>query len=321
MQLADALADYAFYCKQKNITAATWRFYEHKLRLFFGWLAEQDPPITSLPQIKPALVYRFTEHLRTTPGYDTHRFQGAGTAERSSHTIRGYAQVIKGFLRWAADEELVEPRVAARVVMPSTEKKLIRTFSREQYHALVVAATNEFLPWLTHRDRALLSVLLDTGIRASEVCSLTLDRLSLTRLDPYLLVFGKGRKEREVGPLGVETNRLLRRYLRARPSVGFAEVFLSRRHTPLTPFALDKVLGRLEHWAGPERFAGVRVSAHTFRHTYAVNFLRTGGSIFDLKLLLGHTDIATTQRYLQDYQQRDARRGRSLLDSWLSNPA
>lgn len=261
----------------------------------------------------PAAIYRFTDHLKTGDRYDQYK-----VGARSSYTVRGYTQVIKGFLAWAAEEELISAKVGAKVEMPRVEKKLIRTFSREQYHILGVACANEMLPWLMHRDRAILAVLLDTGIRASELCTMTVRDVHLEdRTDPHLIVYGKGRKERAVGPLGRESELVLRRYLaRHRPEVSAPQVFVSRTFEPLTPSGLDQLLYRLRRWAGPERFPGIRLSAHTFRHTYAVNFLRAGGSIYDLSVLLGHSSVVVTQRYLEDYQQSDARKGKSVLDSW-----
>jgi integrase/recombinase XerD len=65
---------------------------------------------------------------------------------------------------------------------------------------------------------------------------------------------------------------------------------------------------------GAEHVAGVRVSAHTLRHTFAVTYLAGGGDLYKLSRLLGHTSVTTTEGYLRAFRARDARRGRSVFD-------
>lgn len=310
MLLSEALDDYGYHCKGRNLSAQTRRWYEHKLRYFSTWLKDEQG-ITRLEDIRPTTIYRFTEHLQGSKGYDTHR--GEGTARRSAQTIKGYVQVIKGFLAWAAEEELVDGKVADRIELPKVDEKIIRTLTPAMYKALWNASANEYQVWLTHRDRAILALLLDTGIRADELCRLRADHIELR--GGYLLVEGKGRKEREVGPLGEESTAALKRYLnRYRPKVDMPATFLSRFHKPLTVSGLDQLLYRLEEWAGVETFGDVRVSAHTFRHTYACAYLEHGGDVYKLSRLMGHTSVSVTERYLRAFNAKAARQGRSVLD-------
>ncbi len=206
----------------------------------------------------------------------------------------------------------MEQKTRDRIQLPRVDKKVIRTLSRAQFDLLVWATGTEATREMQLRDRAILCLLLDTGLRASELCKLTVADLHLGD-DAYVLVKGKGRKEREIGPLGVECQKNIRRHLRGH---SYPTVFVSRRHTPLTVSGLDQILYRLEEWAGPEEFIGIRVSAHTFRHSFAVNFMKADGDIYTLSLLLGHTSVSTTQGYLKDFQQREARRGKSVLDQF-----
>ena len=309
MLLTRILDDYAYACKGKNLSRATLRWYESNLRYFTSWLGTQG--ITQLEDIRPAVVHRFADHLATTPGYDTHR--GQGTDVRTAQTVKGYVQVVKGFLAWAAKEDLVDAKVAARIDLPRVDEKVIRTLTPGMYKALWEAAASEYQVWLTYRDRAILALLLDTGIRADELCRLSADHVELR--GGYLLVEGKGRKEREVGPLGEGSTAAVKRYLsRYRPHVDLPAAFLSRFHKPLSVSGLDQVLYRLEKWAGPETFWEVRVSAHTFRHTYACAFLEHGGDVYKLSRLMGHTSVQVTERYLRAFNAKAARNGKSVLD-------
>src|SRR5258708_31591099 len=134
--------------------------------------------------------------------------------------------------------------------MPKIDQKVIEVFTVEQLKALFLVCEREYTPVLSARDKAILSVLLDTGIRASELCGLTLDCVHLTVEEGYLKVMGKGRKEREVG-LGDKARAALHKYMvRLRPKTsGHNEVFLSRFNAPLTVNGLDQALYRLADWA------------------------------------------------------------------------
>lgn len=166
------------------------------------------------------------------------------------------------------------------------------------------------------RDQAILALLLDTGLRADELCALRVGDVRLN--EGFVFVKqGKGDKQREVGPLGLETQRTVRRYLRGREMDRDDWLLKGRHHTQLTSSGLDRILYRLRDWAGSGHFDGVRVSAHTFRHTFAVNFMRQSSDIYALSLLLGHSSVAVTQNYLRDFQQREARRGQSVADQFL----
>ncbi|HEX9037669.1 MAG TPA: tyrosine-type recombinase/integrase [Ktedonobacterales bacterium] len=302
MRLTTALEDYRY--ATLDLSPRTRQWYEEKLRTFQAW-AEASGTL-DIEDVTPAHVRRYLAYLRENPSPRTGQ-------PRSSYTVRGHAQVIKGFLSWCAREDLISERIAKRVDLPRVEQKVIETFSPDHLKRLFSAAAKEMTPALIARDRAILSVLLDTGVRASELCGLTLDNTHLSPDDAYLKVYGKGRKEREVG-LGVNARTTLHRYLNRHRDAPAAQrhVFLTRYHQLMTVNGLDQLLYRLADWAGVE---GVRCSAHTFRHTYAVSYLAAGGDLYKLSRLLGHTSVSTTEHYLRSFSQRDARKGLSVLDS------
>jgi site-specific recombinase XerD len=310
MRLDMAIDDYLLTCRAANRSVHTIRWYKQKLDAFRNF-AQAELGLDAVEGLQVRHINRFTEWLQQTPSMN-------GRGVRSTYTVRGYVETIKNFLSWAEAEDLIDDRVLRRVQLPKVEKRIIKTLSREQFDRLMRAADME--PWRTLqlRDRAVLCVLLSTGIRASELCTLRVGDVHYGEGDEsYVVVFGKGRKEREVGPLGLECQRHIRRYLRGLDRSPEAALFTSRRTGgALTPSGLDQLLYRLRDFAGPEHFTGIRLSAHTFRHTFAVNYLKQGGDIKRLQLLLGHTSLTVTQGYLEDFQRRDARRGLSVLDGF-----
>lgn len=309
MRPLDAVDDYPYECR--HISPDTRRWYQQKLHAFVAWC--QSESLTDLEAIKPKDLLRFLDSLREGVSVQSGR-------PRNSYTLHGYAQALKSFFTWCGKDDLISERARKRIEdldMPRVEVKLIQTFSKDHVRALFAACDQEHSSALAERDQAILAVLLDTGIRARELCGLTLEHTLLDPQDPHLVVFGKGRKQRAVGPLGSKTRKLLRRYITSfRFAAGGVDTFVSHggmySGQPITPNGLDQILYRLRDWAGIE---GVRCSAHTFRHTYACNIMEQGGDIFKLSRLLGHTNVAVTHNYLRAFNQKAARDGHSVLDA------
>lgn len=306
MDLKEALNEYRFSILQLSPKTQGW--YLQKLGVFVDWCAQQNK--NTLEQLTAGDLRRFLAEARTRNNPQT-------GAALSSYTIHGYAQVIKGFLSWCAGEEMISERLAKRVEMPRVDVKVIETFTQEQIKRLFAACALAPTPALLARDRAILAVLLDTGIRASELCGLTLENVFLEPQEAFLRVFGKGRKEREIG-LGKSARAALYRYITRYRKAPKEErhVFLTRLHEPLALGGLESLFYRLRDAA---KITGVRCSPHTARHTFAVNYLAAGGDVYKLSRLLGHTSVTVTENYLRAYQARDARKdGLSVLDQMSS---
>jgi site-specific recombinase XerD len=228
-------------------------------------------------------------------------------------TVHGYLRAVRAYLRWAIGEDIVDGAVFKKFRMPKVESHIVRPFTREQIAAMLRGCEAEELPWLVERDRTIIYTLLDTGIRAEELCGLTLTNTHLTGDEPYIVVLGKGAKERAVG-LGQTSRKALHRWIhRFRPETTSPHVFVSKKtRTRMTPTGLDKLLYRLRD---REEIDGVRCSAHTFRHTFAYNYVLNGGDILRLSRILGHTSVAVTQEYLKAFSSFDSRGGQSVVDT------
>jgi site-specific recombinase XerD len=233
------------------------------------------------------------------------------TSERTGWPLtgvsqRGYMNALRTSLHFCAREEWLDERIPQRLDMPRQERKVLQVLSAEQVRLLFRATAASEAPM---RDRALLAVLLDGGLRVAELCRLTLDDAHFERDDAWLMLHGKGRKEREV-PLGRTARAHLHRYMHREREAPSRErhVFLGRRG-PLTQIGVDRALYGLRDEAGARHFAGVRVSAHVGRHTFAVNFLVAGGDVCRLARLMGHSAVAVTERYLIALSAKQARTG------------
>jgi integrase/recombinase XerD len=302
MQLSEAVED--FHLANYNLSPRTQEWYREKLAYFLSWC---EPQSLTLESLRAAHIHRFLAHLQDTPGRSTGQ-------PRSTYTVYGFAEVVKRFLNWCQDENYpLSKQSFGKIKMPKVEIKVIETFSYDQIKQMLAVCGREYNDELATRDRAIITLLTDTGIRASELVGLKIASLCMDAHDAHLKVLGKGKKEREVG-IGSQTRYHLHRYIHRgrKAQAGEEHIFLGRAHQPMTINGLYQIIDRLGDWA---HITGVRCSPHTFRHTYAMNFLRQGGDIYRLSRLLGHVTIEPTQIYLRAFKQEDARRGASVLDT------
>ena len=283
--------------KQNSITTKTLDWYTEFLDLFLRFCNEHR--LTELGEITPSIVQQFV---------------AACKPDASPHTRHARAQIVKGFLNWcAADEDMgVRAKMVARIEMPKLVASDIELFTDTDIARLLRAAERMDQPF---RNRALVHMLLDTGIRASECCfdaerpaeetGLRLDNLYLARgSESYIWVMGKGLKPRTIG-IGHETTMAVRKYMNRergrRDEDGF--VFLSRRGSPLSVRMLEQLLSDMGDMAGVGN-----TYPHRFRHTFAVNQLLAGTSDLVLMRLMGHTSLDSTKIYTRAMSQVQARR-------------
>lgn len=213
---------------------------------------------------------------------------------KSSSSVSRALASLRGLLRFLVDEGLLTRDPSERVASPRRGRTLPKPLSEGEMRRLLDA-----IPGATAidlRDRALLELLYDTGVRVSEVVGLNLGDLDFD--EELILVTGKGSKQRLV-PMGSTLRRVLRRYLDdARGSLERRRrtqaVFLNLQGGALSRQGIDFIIHRHALVAGIDRH---RVSAHVFRHSCATHMLARGADIRVVQELLGHASIATTQLY------------------------
>jgi integrase/recombinase XerC/integrase/recombinase XerD len=228
-------------------------------------------------------------------------------------TVATYHRHIRAFFRWLVDNDYLTDSPMEKVPVPIDRPDEIQTFTDEQIQALLRVAQKSSTPL---RDRALLLILLDTGMRLSELCNLQKKDIDLLRGTGQ--VMGKGNKARTFY-IGRKATQALRDYLRREEREETDCLFFSKRGEPLTQTGVQQLIDRFGEVA---EIAGVRCSPHTFRHTFAVKFIRGGGCQFALQKLLGHTDLRMTSRYvaLAEADLEQQHRAYSPVDSMKQIP-
>ncbi len=224
--------------------------------------------------------------------------------ELKASTISRALVALRQFCLFLRIDGILSTNPTAHVDVPRPGKKLPRYLSLPDVEALLDAPDQTSPEGL--RDRAMLEVLYATGLRVSELVSLSLESLDLSV--GLLRVHGKGDKTRLV-PLGELAYEWLGRYLNyargplLRPAGGAAvtdALFVTRRGKGMTRQAFWKNIKRYALVAG----IGANVSPHTIRHSFATHLLERGADLRLLQTLLGHADISTTQIYTHVTRER-----------------
>ena len=271
MEIETLIEGFRLYNSCKALSPKTITWYDAFLRHFADFLRDHEHP-TQISELS-------ISHLRAW----LHRAQERGL---SPYTVQGQARTLRAFFRFAQEEGYLETNIASRLEVPRAPKKIIQTFSEEQLRQLLGSAKST-------RDKAILGLFIDTGIRVTELASLTIQDVDLDR--GRIKVNGKGAKERVV-VFGNKCRRLLWRYIKAeRPNVSSDRLFINSHGQPLKARGILEMMRRCGKRAA---ITGVRCSPHTLRHTFAKRFLLNGGDVFTLQQILGHSSLEMVRKYL-----------------------
>ncbi|MCX4304962.1 MAG: tyrosine-type recombinase/integrase [Acetatifactor sp.] len=214
-----------------------------------------------------------------------------------------YIRHVKIFLCWA-EREYTASYTTSSLKVPRSPKRNVRIYSDAEVKQIFAAVHTE-TEWLTLRNKCIVALMYDSGLRQSEVC--TLRRCNVSYSENRMTVRGKGDKERTV-PLGQLTRRFMQEYTALCPYSGDM-VFLNRRGNPLTCNAVKLFVSRLADSLPFE------LSSHKLRHNFATNYCidqyeKNGQvDIYRLMYLMGHEEIGTTRRYLHMANEILASRG------------
>jgi integrase/recombinase XerD len=202
----------------------------------------------------------------------------------STAGMNDYIRGINVFLGWLHENEHISQLKIKRV---KQEETVITTFTDNQLEAIINWKPKDYFELRLH---TLLLTAIDTGCRIEELLTLTRQNVDFDSL--VLKVTGKGKKERIV-PFSLELRKRLFKLLKRHE---FELVFCTREGHLL---GYRNMLRGFKVLAKRLGITGVRISFHTLRHTFAINFVRHGGNVLYLQRMLGHTDLSMTRRYVE----------------------
>ncbi|CAB4759359.1 MAG: tyrosine recombinase [Actinobacteria bacterium] len=256
--------------------------YRRDITDFAEWAGRMD--IEGPEPVDRIVLRRYLAYLTTR-----------GFAKRS---IARHASGLRRYFGWARRRGLIEADPTGSLRAPAGEARLPRILDAGELDTLLDApAGDDETVWKRLRDDAVLEMLYGSGVRVSELCSLDVDALNL-RVG-IATVWGKGAKERRV-PVSEPAADALRGWLRHRDEAPVAEaastaLFVNERGNRLTPRDVRRIIDRRS--ASPTH-------PHALRHTFATHLLDHGADLRVVQELLGHRDVATTQRYTHVSKER-----------------
>jgi site-specific recombinase XerD len=300
LALDEVVADYVEALRAAGRSPRTIEWYRAFLAEFGAFVVARDAAPAHLADLAPSSARRWLVTLQA---------RSPGPAPAS---LAGRIRTLKAFGSWIAAEYDLAKHPLAGLQVPKVPDQLVRSLRDSDVRRLLAAV--EARSRQPERDRAVVLLLLDSGLRIGEAAGLRIGDVDLQA--GRCRVMGKGARERVV-PLGRTARRALRRYLLTAGHHGRAEapLFAQRGGEPLAVAGLQHLIRRMVVGAGD---LSVRCTPHVLRHTFARNFLTNGGDVFSLQRILGHSpaSLEITRRYVRllDDDLREAHRRASPVD-------
>lgn len=282
MKMESVIQEFLLNCSIRNYSPRTIKSYRNNLcRFFEGELEHELEKITS-PVIKKRINDFQTRGLKPT-------------------YINNLIKTLRAFYVYIIEQEYVAVNPMNKVPWCKERLVIIKAFTDDEVKRMVSVYNEK--EYMELRNKTIMAMLFDTGIRCFELCSLT----NISVKDSYITILGKGNKER-IAAISPPLHKLMFKYQRMRDSYFKGKnvadsYFLSRTGKRLTNAAVERIVRNAGEIAKIDD--AIRCSPHTCRHYFAQAQVRNGCDIYTLSKLLGHSNIKITQVYLNSMQDDD----------------
>lgn len=289
MLLEDTLKEFLLECELRQYSQRTIRHERNSLQKMIYFIGETYG-VTQLEKVKHIHLKGYVKYLTDLGRKETY--------------VNGLIKSFRAFFKYCTEEEYIEVNPALKLSFQKEPEILITTFTDKEVEDMVNYYKGR--RFLDIRNKLIMVILFDTGIRCSELCEL---KVTDVRANVINIQEGKGKKQRFV-PLTPAINKWMMKYQLARQSyimdkIGYAEeyLFLSQKGKPLTKATIERIVGACKEPCGVRE--EIRCSPHTCRHYYAQKQLRNGCDMYTVSRLLGHKTVTITKRYLQSITDED----------------
>ena len=268
-----------FLIIEKGLSKNTVKAYKTDIKGFIKWINKNNKQ--SLLNIKETSVNQYISYLFSL--------------KLKSSSVNRKISSLKSFYLFLLKKKLIRYSPFSEVISPKQEKYLPASMSESEVEKLLNSpdASKE----IEQRDKAMIEMLYATGMRISELVNLKITDIDMNR--SVIKVMGKGSKERLI-PFGESASEALFNYLKIRKDSSSKEVFISNRGKKITRVAFWQ---RIKVYLLRENLK-ISISPHTLRHAFATHLLNRGADLRSVQLLLGHSDLSTTQIYTHIAKQR-----------------
>ena len=263
---------------EKGLSKNTVSSYKNDISSFFSWCDKEQ-----------------LDRLKVTDLNLNNYISNLFSVGLKSSSINRKVSSIKHFYLFLLKKKVIKNSPVDEITTPKQEKYLPTSMSEDEVECLLGSPKSSIK--IERRDKAMIEILYATGMRISELVNLKLTDIDFNR--SVLKVFGKGSKERLV-PYGEKAAEALRIYLEDRKKLDSKDVFLSNRGTRITRGAFWQ---RIKIYIKRENLKS-SISTHTLRHAFATHLLNRGADLRSVQILLGHSDLSTTQIYTHIAKKR-----------------
>jgi site-specific recombinase XerD len=286
-----------------GLSPRTVEFYGENLKRFL-WYAQQKEWSDDIRMLNEWDIREFLGYVAN----ETNRWglegNGSEPAQRKvSHTtVHHYYVVLANFFGWIVREGYLTDNPLMKIKVAKPKNKVIKPYTQEEVSRMLAVCDKDYesnAKFLGSRNRAIVLVLLDAGVRLMELTGMRLQDVNSE--NGNIRVLGKGSKERVVR-IGKTAQKSVWRYLMHRPDNGRDQLWTTQSGKPLSPGAVQCMMLRLKERAGINGDGNI----HRFRHTFALNFLRVDKNVFNLQYLLGHSELEMVRRYTSTLGMEDA---------------
>ncbi len=286
MQIKTVYSEFLFDCEVKNFSSKTMKGYKNNLQRFFNYL-DAKYGVQDIEEVTAKQIKDFFKELWMN-------------GRKVTYT-NGLLKTYRAFFKYALQEEYIRANPCVKVPWGKEDITLIKTFSDAEVKRMLDVFNER--DYMSIRNKAIIAMLVDTGIRNNELCELKSENV----YNGCIKIFGKGSKERMVG-ISPYLQKCIIKYINVCNSYFIHQdvddaFFLSRSGRKLTVEAVERLVAKAGEIA--EVDDSIRCSPHTLRHYFAQAQLRNNLDVYSLARLMGHNNIKITQRYLQSLQDKD----------------
>lgn len=286
MLLSELLQEFVFHCECRRLSPKTTDNYRKQIAYLLRYL-ESEHSVMGLEDVEPRQIKAFMV-MKMNEG-------------RKPAYVNDLLKAFKVFFRYLHEEGYTSALLTEKIKGVRQSKTVIRAFDKKEIKRMLECYDgNDFL---SIRNKTILIVLFDCGIRLTELIELTDAQI----MDDHILIHGKGDKERVVSKTPIVA-KWIQKYIRTRNSYFnnqyiFNALFVSKYGKGLSKGMIERIVRNAGKFA--EVKEDIRISPHTCRHTFAQQQLKNGLDIYSLSRLMGHENISITQQYLLGLRDKE----------------
>ena len=285
MNYQDCLKKFIIHCASINLQKSTIESYQSKLKLFSNYLANKENKDIN------------TLEISAVTADDVEMFLNNQSRRVGKTTIRHYYNTLNIFFGFIHKRKITDENIMDMVTKPRVGERVIRVFNNKEINILL--SSFDKTTFVGYRNYFIMATLFSTGMRISELCNIKCNDVMLDF--DLISVIGKRDKERNI-PISPVLKKILKKYFVERAMYikesGLTNshyFFITRTGNQMKRDNVEQIFLKIKE---SYNITGNRFSAHTFRNTFAKTYLLNGGDVFTLQKILGHSKIATTQRYI-----------------------